>query len=201
MSGKALTVFCRKNTCILIFHRTSKHEPLDPGTFISYSATAIIVISGPLSFIFNFFFYIKEHHSRIFRGSPAVCFISVWNDCAFSFIPFIIHVKLYKILTFFRACVSFLNLIFSPFWATRTSRYKGGRFYGAIVCVAGPPFPGVIFHSSDCSVILSLSLFLRLWFQRFLLTYEGGLFYVFTNYTTFKLQRVGRLKFNRFLTV
>lgn len=146
MSGKALTVFCRKNTCILIFHRTSKHEPLDPGTFISYSATAIIVISGPLSFIFNFFFYIKEHHSRIFRGSPAVCFISVWNDCAFSFIPFIIHVKLYKILTFFRACVSFLNLIFSPFWATRTSSYKGGRFYGAIVCLAGPPFPGVIFH-------------------------------------------------------
>lgn len=55
--------------------------------------------------------------------------------------------------------------------------------------------------SSDCSVKLSLSLFLRLWFQRFLLTYEGGLFYVFTNYTTFKLQRVGRLKFNRFLTV
>lgn len=55
--------------------------------------------------------------------------------------------------------------------------------------------------SSDCSVILSLSLFLRLWFQRFLLTYEGGLFYVFTNYTTFQLQRVGRLKFNRFLTV
>lgn len=146
MSGKALTVFCRKNTCILIFHRTSKHEPLDPGTFISYSATAIIVISGPLSFIFHFFFYIKEHHSRIFRGSPAVCFISVWNDCAFSFIPFIIHVKLYKILTFFRACVSFLNLIFSPFWATRTSRYKGGRFYGTIVCLAGPPFPGVIFH-------------------------------------------------------
>lgn len=146
MSGKALTVFCRKNTCILIFHRTSKHEPLDPGTFISYSATAIIVISGPLAFIFILFFYIKEHHSRIFRGSPAVCFISVWNDCAFSFIPFIIHVKLYKILTFFRACVSFLNLIFSPFWATRTSRYKGCRFYGAIVCVAGPPFPGVIFH-------------------------------------------------------
>lgn len=55
--------------------------------------------------------------------------------------------------------------------------------------------------SSDCSVILSLSLFLRLWFQRFLLTYEGGLFYVFTNYTTFKLQRVGRLKFNRFLSL
>lgn len=69
MTGKALTVFCRKNTCILIFHRTSKHEPLDLGTFISYSATAIIVISGPLSFIFNFFFL---HKGTPFSDFPRI---------------------------------------------------------------------------------------------------------------------------------
>lgn len=146
MSGKALTVFCRKNTCILIFHRTSKTRTFGPRHIYFLFRNGNNRDFWAPFFYFYFFFYIKEHHSRIFRGSPAVCFISVWNDCAFSFIPFIIHVKLYKILTFFRACVSFLNLIFSPFWATRTSRYKGGRFYGAIVCVAGPPFPGVIFH-------------------------------------------------------
>lgn len=80
--------FCRKNTCIWIFHRTSKHEHLDPGTFISYSPTAIIVISGPLSFIFLFFVHMKEHHSLIFMRIPgSLLHISMKWLCIF-FNPF-----------------------------------------------------------------------------------------------------------------
>lgn len=80
--------FCRKNTCIWIFHRTSKHEHLDPGIFISYSPTAIIVISGPLSFIFLFFVHMKEHHSLIFMRIPgSLLHISMKWLCIF-FNPF-----------------------------------------------------------------------------------------------------------------
>lgn len=200
MSGKALTVFCRKNTCILIFHRTSKHEPLDPGTFISYSATAIIVISGPFLLFLIFFLHKGTPFSDVPRIPGSLLHISMkW--LRIFFYPFYNTCQTVQNINIFQSVCFLPKSHIQPVLGYTYIEIQRWPVLGQLFVWLALLFLVLYSMSSDCSVILSLSLFLRLWFRRFLLTYEGGLFYVFTNYTTFKLQRVGRLKFNRFLTV